>query len=329
MVYSRILEYRRIGWTSKIGATLMSAEFAAIAGYLIAAAMMCIAFFTWRKAVSLHHLLVEAANRFEAGRRRNKDLELELQQVNEKLELSRETGKRLEKATEELRQKSKSHSGQMQQIEKGYKSHIDELQRNSEHLEAQVNAMITQVSQARRDQRLAEDGLRKLQKDFDDKLSKQETTWQKRLQDQMQAAKNEHRDLLESQQKIVALERQLQHADPLMLKRLKRKVSNLEHLLSSMRGLRELAEERNQNWEVALRHLAAWVLRQQGKKVSENMQIGGLVGTALEAINERLVDDDFDAEPAKDWHDNGSRLDAEKNLSHPRGNSATTSPSSP
>lgn len=65
----------------------------------------------------------------------------------------------------------------------------------------------------------------------------------------------------------------------------------------SMKGLREMADERNKNWEVALAKLSKWILRNSDSKLakSDNTNIGPMVGEALEIIGAKLVHDEFAA----------------------------------
>lgn len=92
---------------------------------------------------------------------------------------------------------------------------------------------------------------------------------------------------------IAQLGEKLSVADPLVLKKAKSRVSEYQHLYQLMRGQKELAEERNSNWELALRRLAAWTLEQQRQpQIGDN--IGALVAQALEATRQGpLVADEY------------------------------------
>ena len=74
---------------------------------------------------------------------------------------------------------------------------------------------------------------------------------------------------------------------------LKRKLAQIERLYAGMKGLRELAEERNNNLETAVRKLATHTLQSLRSNKSEDLPttLGPLVGGALELIGAELIDD--------------------------------------
>jgi len=70
------------------------------------------------------------------------------------------------------------------------------------------------------------------------------------------------------------------------------RAQQLNLMLKTLQGKMAMLEERNQNWEVALRYLSEDVLRHYGRK-SSSIEIGPLVATALEAINKSLIMNDM------------------------------------
>lgn len=82
------------------------------------------------------------------------------------------------------------------------------------------------------------------------------------------------------------------------LARLKRRNAQLERLYQSMRSLKVMAEERNANWEHALKDLSCWTLSQNGRLPPDGktqLPIGELVGGALETIGKELVEVEIEA----------------------------------
>jgi hypothetical protein len=69
-----------------------------------------------------------------------------------------------------------------------------------------------------------------------------------------------------------------------------------------MKGLREMTDERNRNWEVALKKMAAYIVNAKhgGKAVMDHKAVGPLVGEALELIGAQLVDDAIDFSPIRE-----------------------------
>ena len=56
-----------------------------------------------------------------------------------------------------------------------------------------------------------------------------------------------------------------------------------------MKGLRELAEERNRNWETALRHFSLHILKEGPDSPAAGLALAPLVVNALEKIGTSLV----------------------------------------
>lgn len=81
----------------------------------------------------------------------------------------------------------------------------------------------------------------------------------------------------------------LSQVKPGEIKRYKSRAARMEQLYTSMKGLREMAEERNSNWEAALRLLAAHI---NGCAPSPGVGTGAFVGLALEKIGAHLVLDE-------------------------------------
>ena len=81
----------------------------------------------------------------------------------------------------------------------------------------------------------------------------------------------------------------LSKVKPGELKRFKVKSTRMEQLYTSMKGLREMAEERNHNWETALRLMSSHIT---GKTLAEGESTAPLVGEALEKLGVVLMTDE-------------------------------------
>lgn len=82
------------------------------------------------------------------------------------------------------------------------------------------------------------------------------------------------------------------------VQRLKRRNAQMERLYQTMRSLKVMAEERNANWEHALKDLSYWTLSQKGQLPVDGqgqLPIGELVGGALETIGKELVEVEIEA----------------------------------
>lgn len=70
------------------------------------------------------------------------------------------------------------------------------------------------------------------------------------------------------------------------------RVEQLNLMVKTLQGKKAMLEERNQNWEVALRYLSEHILRNCGKNYS-SFEIGPLVAIALQSINKSLIMNDM------------------------------------
>jgi hypothetical protein len=74
----------------------------------------------------------------------------------------------------------------------------------------------------------------------------------------------------------------------------RRRSTHFETLYKNMRGLKEMAEERNKNWEVAIRKLSGWIITQKRGPVAARSikNFGPMLNEALDIVGAQLVDDD-------------------------------------
>jgi hypothetical protein len=70
------------------------------------------------------------------------------------------------------------------------------------------------------------------------------------------------------------------------------KLDHLKLVAKTFKGQKEMLEERNRNWEVALRYFSEYILGSRVKN-SANINIGTLVGEALETLNKSLIMNDL------------------------------------
>ena len=75
---------------------------------------------------------------------------------------------------------------------------------------------------------------------------------------------------------------------------LRRRSTHNETLFHSMKGLRDMSDERSQNWEVGLKNMATWILTSSHIAIPNDpilsQSIGPLVGEALARIGSSLLE---------------------------------------
>ncbi len=242
----------------------MPANIAPALGFVALAVTGGLAVYYWRRATSLYSLLVEGANRFEELRHRNAQLEGIGAKAEEKFKQHREAAQRLTDAVEEARAKAAELTRKLEAKE-------HETRLVSEKLELQKGHLEKQLAKAQEMLRVSEEQR--------GDLFLKEKEWQAKV--------------IELEKGKADFEAKAKTLDPAELRKLKRKIAQYDRLYSSMKGLREMSEERNRNWEVALRKLSLWILAEEGETRPDLAQlpIGPLVAKSMQAIGAQLIDE--------------------------------------
>jgi myosin heavy subunit len=272
-------------------------------GYILAAIAGGFALYYWRRAGGFYDLLVEGANRFEELRQRGQQLESALAKAEARLKQHKETAQSLERAVDETRGQAAELAKKLEAKEHEVRYVAEKLELQKGHLEKQLAKAAEQLqtdggarqeTEARHSAALAETRQR---------ASQRERELSDRLRDVNAKLESAEKRLAAETASRAVLEKRVSDADPVEMQRLKRKVAQFDRLYSSMKGLREMADERNRNWEVALRKLSAWIIKQRsgGRAGALPEAIGPLVGQALQVIGAQLIDDaEIMAAPRRD-----------------------------
>lgn len=254
-------------------------------GYIVGVIFAGVAAYYWRRAASLYSLLVEGANRFEEIRQRNQTLEKTLAKAEQKFSQHKDQLQRMEKSLDEARNRSAEALKKLDAHDHDHRLQSEkfELQRN--YFEKQMKTMEEQFKASEASKKQIEAALEKSTKE----LKLQATAVTEELQIRI---KDLELRLQEKETELNAAQTKMRQADPEELRKLKRRIAQYERLYGSMRGLKEMTEERNRNWEVALKKLSLHILGERGLKDAEiPKNIGPLVAEALQAIGAQLIDD--------------------------------------
>lgn len=271
-----------------------------IIGFVLAVIGGATSFIFWRRGGGFKTLLTEAANRFEESRRRVSELEEKLAKSNEKLSAVKETVGKLEKGIDDARAKSASLVKQLELKEQEYQLFMDKVDRQREHLSKQVEVLtrqLTESDQMRKDAELHFDAASKA---MDERVRQAREEAQAQVRDARSRTQDLEKKTARAEAEVDRIKKEFEKVDPEEIRRVKRKTAQYAKLYASMKGLRDMAEERNRNWEVALRKLSTWIVDhapgKSGRQVtSATVGFGKLVGEALERIGAGLINDDFAA----------------------------------
>jgi chromosome segregation ATPase len=271
-------------------------ELIGLVGYLLALITTLSAWLMWQRLNRVQSNLDDSLRSRDEMVLATKDLRQECDSFRERLEKSQAELRKLKEQISREKNEGKAAVFEKTKLLADYEEAKTRAERRADNFEEQCESLLKQVRTAEALRSEAEKKYDELSKDFDRKVqgSRQAAeTRNQQLRSDLHQLKSEYESL---KQRATQLEELTKAASPEDVKRLKRKISNLEHLLMSMRGLKEMAEERSQNWEMALRILSTAALRQH-ERTAPSDQLGPLVGAALEAVGSSLVHDEWAVVP--------------------------------
>lgn len=256
---------------------------------IFAFACLGFGFYSRNRLARSQAVLADVSSRLEALSKQNKQLEQGLRSAQENADKYRQQSAQADKQLEDAKQKLSDRTLEWNKL----KTEREDVQKRfilqREHLEEQVQVLTQQLSEAIKEKKLVQDENTKLQKEGDEKSRQQMEILRQQLREAQQQTQQVRREKQQLEAQLARAKEETPRIKPEELQRYKQKVARLEQLYGSMRGLRELAEERNKNWETALRYFAGHVLQKPLDAELQNQSIGRLVGEALEKIGASLV----------------------------------------
>jgi hypothetical protein len=217
-------------------------------------------------------------------------MENETRIANDRLLQNREAMMRMEKNIDENRARLATVAKQLEAKEQEQIHVTEKLELQKNHLIKQLDAVNARLELTISSKNEAEQRLNQLTQKADD-----------RFQIQISELRTVNKDL---RQRVEQAEQAMkkaeaiasQNVNPEEVRLLKRKLAQFERLYAGMKGMRELADERNHNLETAVRKLATYTLKTQqteanGASAAIPTTLGPLVGGALEVIGAVLIED--------------------------------------
>ena len=271
----------------------MSDQLPLLAGYALAVLGFGLFFMNKNKAAGHVLDLKKLSDELEKSRKTETSSQKQVQTLRKEAGDQSQKIRSLEKEQDKLKERFEKQKSQEDQNLAELKAALEKAESKLEHERRQIEALTLQLQEVDAEKR----ELRIKSEESDSILKEKEKKLAAEFKDQLSSAKKKIRelekDLKAKDQKIEKTKEKLQTADPVALKKARLRLSQYAHLYRLMRGQKEMAEERNSNWELALKLLSGWILKGKGKKVNQEDGIGQLVGEALEATKSgHLVDDD-------------------------------------
>ena len=264
----------------------MVIDWTLVSGYALAAAFGGFSLFTYSRAQTLRTFLTDAAKRFELGKRAYHELEKEFGNSEQQIAQLQITVSKYESALDEARSMLANKNREIDSMDQSKRDALREAELEIDNLTLHAQDLKQQLSEFNNADRSNNDQtIVALQEEVSTLKSQNEG-----LKKKAEAALHDN-GLLTT--RIDKMEKFLGTVDAAEINRIKKRAQTLEQLYKSMKGLRELAEERSHNWEIALTQLANHVLKQEGVKLLPTHTFGQKVAMALEKIGGALIQDDF------------------------------------
>lgn len=248
-----------------------------------------------RQKQTLQTLISDLHSRLEAGREGYELLSRELDQTVVHLQANRQSLADAEAALKDLKDRYVKKELQHQKDIQEQKDERQGLLLRLEHLEQESVTLKEQLAESDLELKNALDNERAHSQAHLQAGSQAAKQKQQQLQQQIADLKKEssqqQQSLAKQAAKVARLNEILKAVDPTETKKAKRKLKQMEQLYISIKGRKELTEERNANLEAAVRHLAAHLT---GTPLEENAPLGQVLGRALNQIGVELGEADME-----------------------------------
>lgn len=265
------------------------ADFIPTLASIAALIFLAFAIYTRSRLSQSTALLADAASRLEAVNRQAKQFEQQARQAQEVADKFRQQATQLDKQLEDSRHKLSDRTIEWNKLKTEREDLVERGNRQNEHLKEQVLVLTEQLAESIRDKKSALAEIGKVQSEGDEKTRQQLEIVRQQFRETNQLLQQNQREKQQLEQQLTKIRDESGRVKPEDFMRVKQKLARLEQLYLSMRGLRELAEERNKNWETALRYFAGHVLQKPLDAELQTQGIGQLVGEALEKIGSSLI----------------------------------------
>jgi chromosome segregation ATPase len=244
-------------------------------------------------------ILSEAGERFKSMQAAGKKLTQENKKLQEKMANFVGQKNKLEASLSEFREKLGVAESEKQIKIEEVSELSKTIEKNNEASEKQLKAMTEQLKSLDEERALALKEVDSLKAEIETKISEATLNVQKDLSETRNKLNESNRMFLEQKTMLKGASAKNDSELQESLERSKRKIAQLDRLYTTMKNQKEMAEERNENWTVALDKLAAAVMTNcTNRKLKDEYRvptntIGQRVAIALESINESLIEDDF------------------------------------
>ncbi len=254
------------------------------------------AFIMRRNWLESKALLTDTTIRYEAALQQFQRADQGTKAQKEQIEKYRQIALKAEKSLEDVKNRSSDGKLEIMRLKTEIEGLQAKHQTQKDHLLEQITVLTSQLSENVKEKKSALEEANALKNNMEERARELSEGLRAQLQETQQKLSEMKREKEKAIAQLEKFKSETGLVKPEELRRWQLKLARTEQLYASMKGLREMAEERNENWETALRFFAAHILGKDANKL-ESTSIGALVGEALEKIGATLVKDDEEVSP--------------------------------
>ena len=240
-----------------------------------------------RRSTELQALLINASNRYEQLKSTNTRNEQGLKDQKDNKEKNKKKILKFEKALTEARAQLAAQENTAAEEKESLEIKLKRVQLNNDHLKEETTALVNQLKEAQSNKKQAISDQKENTQQAITETQKQLSQTEEELKKAIAKVKELYRTNKKLKHNEENLKKILRKVDPTENRKNKNRAEKMEQLYTTMKGLRDMSEERNLNWELALRKLSSHIL--QIPDQPKDAKIGELVGKALEFIGTEIL----------------------------------------
>lgn len=267
----------------------MDSEILWAGGYILGAVASVVGLLLWKRAHTLASMLAKQNENFALLGQKLESASLEAQKREDKIVVHRENEKRVGRLLEEANVRIEAIEKKVLKEKSATESELKRLRLMHEDAQMQMTALTAQIVE----REVECQAMRKSQSQLESDRSKASQSAKREFEEKMDQLRSKCRSL-ETENRALnerysALHKKVESINLPELMTMKRKAAQYLKLYQVMRGLREMSDERNRNWETAIASLSKWVIEKKtGRLPLPELKFGALMGEALDLVGVNL-----------------------------------------
>ncbi len=274
----------------------MNVSVFAVFGYMLSGLVSALLIYFWRRTLFLQNAMQEKRRQEDLIKENEKNLQYKIDEIRQDLKYKNKDIEKLQKDLSEVQGNFQTLSDQHRDLEESSFQKEQRLDNDLEHYKSQASVLLEQLKEIDDEKAKISEELKKMESKF----QSQERELLKKSKKDIESIESKNRQFGDErkrfEQTIAKLQSRVNEIDFDEVKKVRKKILQYQHFYNTIKTQREMLEERNKNWEVALKLLSQWILKNQLSSSHHHIpdNLGELVSSALEATKQGyLIDDEY------------------------------------